>query len=128
VSKPIAVILGASADRSKYGNKSVRAHLRAGYEVLPVNPRGGTIEGLPAYASLDALPTRTVDRISIYLPPAVTLTLLDMISRMEVKEIFLNPGSDSPQVLARGAELGLPLIRACSIVDVSYRPSDFPDE
>ena len=28
-------ILGASKDRAKFGNKSVRAHLAAGYEVLP---------------------------------------------------------------------------------------------
>ena len=46
MSKPTVAILGASADRAKFGNKSVRAHAQAGYEVYPVNPSGGEIEGL----------------------------------------------------------------------------------
>ena len=33
--KTVAII-GASKDRSKYGNKSVRAHLQQGYRVFPV--------------------------------------------------------------------------------------------
>ena len=32
-------ILGASSDRSKFGNKSVRAHLQQGFRVYPVNPK-----------------------------------------------------------------------------------------
>ncbi|MGH7128247.1 MAG: CoA-binding protein, partial [Planctomycetaceae bacterium] len=50
MTKPSAVILGASADRRKYGNKSVRAHLQRGYDVYPVNPKAERIEGLTAYA------------------------------------------------------------------------------
>jgi len=53
MSKPTVAILGASADRAKFGNKSVRAHARAGYEVYPVNPSGGLScfgEAIPAQA------------------------------------------------------------------------------
>ncbi|MEX2112968.1 MAG: CoA-binding protein [Pirellulales bacterium] len=71
MSKPTVAILGASSDRSKFGNKSVRAHLQAGYEVVPVNPKGGTIEGLTAYRSLDEVPEPHLTRISVYLPLAV---------------------------------------------------------
>ena len=46
---PTVAILGASADRSKFGNKAVRAFLARGYTVYPVNPKGGEIEGLAAY-------------------------------------------------------------------------------
>ena len=41
MSQPTVAIIGASTDRSKFGNKSVRAHLQQGYEVFPVNPKGG---------------------------------------------------------------------------------------
>jgi hypothetical protein len=51
--QPTVAILGASSDRSKFGNKSLRAHARAGFAVYPVNPKGGTIEGVAAYATLD---------------------------------------------------------------------------
>ena len=49
-------ILGASADRSKFGNKAVRAFQRAGWHVYPVNPAGGEVEGLPCYPSLADVP------------------------------------------------------------------------
>ena len=39
MSKPTVAIIGASADPNKFGNKSIHAHLHAGYEVFPVNPK-----------------------------------------------------------------------------------------
>jgi hypothetical protein len=40
-------IVGASADRAKFGNKAVRAYVRQGFTVWPVNLKETTIEGLP---------------------------------------------------------------------------------
>src|SRR4029077_15477408 len=92
---PSVPIFGASADRAKYGNKSVRAHLRQGYDVYPVNPKGGEIEGLRAYRTLAAVPVARLNRISVYLPPAVVLDLLDEIAAKRCDEFWLNPGSES---------------------------------
>ena len=122
--KPTVAILGASRDRRKYGNKSVRAHLQQGYEVFPVNPHAATIEGLKAYPDLASVPVN-LDRISVYLPPEVVLGLLEEIQRRGAKEIWFNPGSDSPEVVARAEGLGIDIIRACSIVNVGLSPSDF---
>jgi predicted CoA-binding protein len=125
--KPTVAVLGASTDRRKFGNKSVRAHLAQGYEVFPVNPNADVVEGLKAYATLDAVPVQQLDRISVYLPPHVGLTVLEDIGRKGAAEVWFNPGSESPEILARAEELGLPVIMACSIVDVGMRPSDFSD-
>ncbi len=123
--KPTVAILGASRDRRKYGNKSVRAHLQQGYEVFPVNPHADEIEGLKAYPDLASVPARNLDRISVYLPPEAVLRLLDEIQQRGAKEVWLNPGSDSPEVVTRAEQLGLEVIRACSIVNVGLSPSDF---
>ena len=123
--KPTVAILGASRDRRKYGNKSVRAHLQQGYEVFPVNRHADTIEGLKAYPDLASVPVKTLDRISVYLPPEIVLRLLDKIQKRGAKEVWLNPGSDSPEVVARAEALGLDVIRACSIVNVGLSPGDF---
>jgi hypothetical protein len=123
--KPTVAILGASRDRRKFGNKSVRAHLQQGYEVFPVNPHADTIEGLKAYPDLASVPAKNLDRISVYLPPEVVLNLLDEIQTRGAKEVWFNPGSDSPEVVARAEQLGLDLIRACSIVNVGHSPSEF---
>lgn len=127
MSKPTVAILGASADRSKFGNKSVRAHLRQGYDVYPVNPRGGEIEGLRVYESLADIPVERLTRISVYLPPHIGLQMLDEIAAKGCDEFWLNPGSDSDEVAAKARELGLDPIIACSIVDVGESPSQFGD-
>jgi predicted CoA-binding protein len=123
VSKPTVAVLGASADRSKYGNMSVRAHRDKGYDVYPVNPRGGEIEGLTVYKSLAEIPVK-LTRISVYLPPAVGLAVLPEIAAKGCDELFLNPGSDSDEVIAAAQALGLDPIVACSIVDVGMSPRE----
>jgi predicted CoA-binding protein len=123
--KPTVAIFGASRDRRKYGNKSVRAHLQQGYEVFPVNPHATTIEGLKAWPDLASVPVKNLERISVYLPPEVVLGLLEEIQRRGAREVWFNPGSDSPEVVARAEALGLDIIRACSIVNVGLSPSDF---
>jgi predicted CoA-binding protein len=119
--QPTVAILGASADPAKYGYKSLRAHRANGYDVNPVNPKGGEIEGLTVYTSLADVPVEHLDRISVYLPPAIGMTMLDEIAAKGCNELWLNPGSDDPAVVERAQELGLNVIQACSIVDVEYR-------
>lgn len=119
---PTVAILGASRDRRKYGNKSVRAHRQQGYEVYPVNPNAEEVEGLKAYPSLAAVPPGPLDRISIYLPPEVGIDLLEEIQARGAKEVWLNPGSESPELLTKAEAIGLDVIQACSIVDVGMSP------
>jgi predicted CoA-binding protein len=118
-------VLGASADRSKFGNKSVRAHQREGWTVFPVNPRGGEIEGLRVYRTLAEIGT-PLDRVTLYLPPAVGLELLPEIAAAKPAEFFVNPGAESDELLAAAQDLGLDPIVACSIVDIGASPSEFP--
>lgn len=125
MSKSTVAILGASRDRRKFGNKSVRAHLQQGYEVYPVNPHAAKIEGLTAYADLASVPVPQLDRISVYLPPEVAIHLLDEIQKRGAKEVWFNPGSESPEVVARAERIGLEIIRACSIVDLGVSPGKF---
>jgi len=54
--KPTIAIIGASADRTKYSNKSLLAHQRAGYEIYPINPKEEVIEGLKCYPSILDVP------------------------------------------------------------------------
>jgi len=119
--KTVAVI-GASNDRRKYGNRAVRAYRAEGWEVYPIHPRAAAIEGLRAYASIVDVPV-AIDRATVYVHPEVTLSVLDAIARKGVRELFLNPGSESSEVLERAQQLGLLPILACSIVDIGRSPS-----
>jgi uncharacterized protein len=123
---PTVAILGASADRSKFGNKAVRAFLARGYTVYPVNPKGGDVEGLPVHKSLADIPAAVkLDRISVYLPPAVGLKTLPEIANRGCGELWLNPGSESEELVEAAEKAGLNVIQACSIVTIGMSPHDF---
>ncbi len=126
MARPSVAILGASADRAKFGNKSVRAHAHAGYDVYPVNPKGGQIEGLSVYRSLADVPVDHLTRVSVYLPPAIGLAALEEIATKGCDEVWFNPGSESAPILEQARRLGLHAIAACSIVDLGLSPAQFP--
>lgn len=121
-------VIGAGPDRRKYGNKSVRAHKAAGYRVFPVHPTAVSVEGLPVYQSLRDVPIQPLDRVTVYVPPAIGLRILPEIAAASPREVWFNPGADSPEVLARAGELGLNAVAGCSIVDLGLSPTMFPDE
>jgi len=120
--KSVAV-LGASANRSKFGNKAVRAFRRQGFTVYPVNPHETEIEGLPAYRRIADLPERP-HRVSVYLPPQRLLPELAAIAARGCDELWLNPGAESPEVLAEAERLGLNVIQACSILAIGVTPQE----
>lgn len=121
--KTVAII-GASSDRNKFGNKAVRAFREQGYQVYPVNPKEAEIEGLPAYKSIGDVPVRP-EMVSVYVPPPVLFKLLPEIAKKGCDELWLNPGTESDEVLAEAARLGLNTIQACSIVGIGTSPSKF---
>ena len=127
MSRPTVAIIGASTDRSKFGNKSVRAHASQGYEVFPINPKGGEIEGLTAYTSLTEVPGGRLNRVSLYVPPAVGMKLLPEIAARGCDELWLNPGAESDELVDKAREMGLEPIVACSIVDVRVSPHEMEE-
>ena len=118
--KTVAVI-GASNDHAKFGNKAVRAFRQQGYTVYPVNPDATEIEGLSAYPSVRDLPVRP-EMVSVYVRPPVLLKILPDIAARGCDELWLNPGTESDEVLVEAERLGLNVIQACSIVGVGMSP------
>lgn len=125
MSQPSVAVIGASQQRSKFGNKCVRAFLHRGYRVYPINPHSGEIEGLPTLPTLTDLPV-VPDRISIYLPPHKTRALLSELALYPETEIWFNPGSADSQILDEARAAGLDVHDGCSIVDIGLSPSQFP--
>jgi hypothetical protein len=121
---PTIAIIGASTDRSKFGNKAVRAYLRRGYVVFPIHPTAEQVEGQRAYRSILDVPAEQLDRVSLYVPSAVGEKLLAQVAQKHPRELWVNPGAESPELIARAGELGLRAILGCSIVDVGMSPSD----
>jgi predicted CoA-binding protein len=119
---PTVAVIGASTDRSKFGNKAVRAYVRQGWTIYPVHPTAAEIEGVPAFVSLRDVPG-PVQRIAIYLPPEVGIEVLPDIAAVEHEEFFVNPGAESEAFIARAKELGLDPMETCAIIEVGESPS-----
>lgn len=116
------MIIGASNDRHKFGNKAVRAYLRRGETVLPVNPREREIEGLQAWAHVKDVPG-PIDRALFYVPSFVGMRVIDEVAqRGDVGEVWLNPGAESDELIAKCKSLGFDPIMACAIVDIGEVP------
>jgi predicted CoA-binding protein len=123
MAKTVAVI-GASNDRSKFGNKAFRAFKAQGYTVIPINPNEHEVEGTPTYASVLDVPG-AIDMATVYVQPAVTARLLPEFEAKQIGEIWVNPGAESDELLAEARRRKLNVIAACSIVAIGRSPYEF---
>ena len=120
MSKVVAVI-GASSNRNKFGNRAVRAFLQQGYTVVPINPHEAEVEGLKTYKSVLDVPG-TIDMASVYVPPEIGEQVIGAIAQKGIAEVWLNPGAESDELIARAKALNIRPIVACSIVAIGANP------
>ena len=118
---PFAVV-GASADRGKYGNKVLRVYLQNKRKVFAVNPRGGIIEGLEAYRDLASLP-ELPHGVSIITPPSVTEQVVDQAVQLGIKHLWMQPGAESEAAISRARESGVNVVAKgpCALVVMGFR-------
>jgi len=117
----VVAVIGASNDRRKFGNKALRAFVSQGYTVVPINPREAEVEGLKAYGSVLEFPG-AIDMVSFYVPPAVGEQVIEEVARKQIPEVWLNPGAESDELVAKARSLSIKPIVACSIVAVGQNP------
>ncbi|MBO1239179.1 acetate--CoA ligase family protein [Bordetella holmesii] len=102
-------VIGASDDITKIGGRPVHMLIKYGYAgpVYPINPKGGTVQGLPAYANVRDTPT--VPQLAILAVPAsaTAAALRDCATRGVKTAIVLSSGfvEAGPQGAALQAEL-----------------------
>lgn len=120
----IVAVVGASSDRSKFGNKAVRAFQAEGHTVIPINPNERQVEGLTTYPSVLDVPG-PIDMATVYVQPEIAERLLDEFEQKQIAEVWFNPGTETDALMEAARKRKLNAIFACSIVGIGRSPSEF---
>ena len=118
---PAYAVIGASDDRSKFGNKVLRCYLANKKTVIPVNPKAASIEGIPCVASVSDLPD-TVKSISMVTPPAITEQVVEAAIARGITSIWMQPGAESATAVERCKAAGINVIadHRCILVVLGF--------
>lgn len=102
-------VVGASQNRSKYGNKVLRCYQQHQRTVYPVNPAADQIEGLKAYPKLTEIP-EAVHGVSVVAPPAIAHHLVREAAELGIRHLWFQPGAESDEAISLAQELALNII------------------
>ena len=112
---PAFGVVGASAKPEKYGHNVLRCYLQNGRRAIPVNPVETTIAGQSCVKSVSELPDE-VTSISVITPPQVTEQVVEQALARGIKNIWMQPGAESPAAIASCEAAGINLIADGSCV------------
>lgn len=118
---PAFGVVGASANREKYGNRVLRCYMHKGYRAIPVNPNEREIEGMSCVAQIADLP-QDVKSISMITPPAVTEQLVPAAIAKGIENIWMQPGAESQAAveLCRRHNINVIADGSCILVVLGY--------
>jgi predicted CoA-binding protein len=114
-------IAGASANRSKFGNKVLRCYLQHNKQVYPLNPREAEIEGLRCFKSIAELPPE-VKSLSLITPPQISEQLVDEAYRHGIRNVWMQPGAESALAIKKCQDYGINVIAdgSCILVILGF--------
>jgi hypothetical protein len=116
VPETTVAVVGATDNPSKYGHVIYRDLKRKGFQVYAVNPRRERVDGDRAYPTLAALPVKPTI-VNIVVPPAITQSVLKDCLALDLRNVWLQPGAESPENLEFLQEHGFNyLANACIMV------------
>ena len=106
---PAFAVVGASTNRTKFGNKVLRRYQEHNKIVYPIHPLETEIEGLQCLKSIAELPL-DVQSISIITPPAITEKIVDEAFKHGIKNIWMQPGAQSELAIQKCRDYGINVI------------------
>ncbi|CAI8928463.1 CoA-binding protein [Methylocaldum szegediense] len=113
----VIAVVGATDNQRKFGYAIYRDLKRKGYKAYAVNPNRTSVDGDPAYPDLARLHGKP-DLVNFVVPPEVTLSVLKQCLDLGLKNVWLQPGAESPEVLEFLSAHGFNyLVNTCIMVE-----------
>jgi predicted CoA-binding protein len=115
-------VIGATDRPAKYGGIIYRDLKRKGYRVFGVNPYRETVDGDPCWKTVLDLP-ETPSIADFVIPAKRGLKVLEECEQAGIRNIWLQPGAESPELMARLDSGPFDwLAHACIMVRASLAP------
>ena len=90
-------LVGASNDKSKFGNRIYRDLKNKGYNVVPINPKDEKIEGDKAYTSIEMMEDLP-DIVNFVVPPPIAMKVAQNAVELGIEYLWFQPGSESGEI------------------------------
>lgn len=108
-------LAGASRSGKKFGNVLLRELKARGYDVVPVHPEAGRLEGLPC-AGRVADVAGSVDGLVVVTPPAGAARLVGEAADAGILRVWLQQGAGSEEAVRVARERGVSLVHGCCLL------------
>lgn len=102
-------VVGASRNTEKYGYLVHHSLKAAGKTAYPVNPSAEDVAGDRCYPSLADVP-QTPDVAVMIVPPAVTEAAVTECVRLGIRQVWMQPGAESPSAVAACRTNGITVV------------------
>lgn len=109
------VVIGDVLNSSKYAYKILKSLKDAGYNASGINPRDTSGE---AYKSLQEVPYG-IEVIDLCINPVTGLQLVKEAKELGIKNILIQPGAESREILEFCKDNGITAIEGCALVELS---------
>lgn len=113
--KRIAVV-GFSRSGRKFGNMAYSELKQRGYQVFAVHQTEKKISGVSCYPNVSALRGQ-IDGVLVSLSHKKAISVLEEVASIGVKNVWLQQGAESSEVLEAAGRLGLDVVsRKCVLM------------
>ena len=111
------LVLGASANPSRYSSLAVERLVSKGHDVTAIGKRAGKIGGVEIITEQKKI--EGLDTITLYLNANNQKQYYDYIVSQKPKRIIFNPGAENDELSAIAKENGILPQEACTLVLLS---------
>lgn len=113
-------VVGVSRSSAEAANAVFRKLRDNGYDVVPVNPGAGTLEGVPCYPDLASVPG-ALDGVVIATHPSVSPEIVRQAAALGIRQVWFHrsfgDGSVSAEAVRECAAHGLtPIVGGCPLM------------
>jgi len=110
-------VLGVSEDAQKFGHQIFKSLMTEGYSVYGINPKGGEVLNKKIYKSINEIGV-IPDLVITAVKPEVTEKIIEECGKLGIKEIWMQPGSESDKAITAAKDLGMSVTHhACIMLD-----------